>query len=407
MAIDATRAITDLVEAMHGNISPLEPPAPDGQTADRRTGGLTGLVYSTVRGATSAIGSGIDLVLGQLAPLIAERVAATSPTQALAATPIPAREAVIAALNGVMGDYLHATGNPLAITMALRRDGVPIALERAAIAKAVPDAGPRVLLMLHGLCMNDLQWVREGADFGAALAHEYGWTPLTLHYNTGLHVSDNGLRLAHLLEDLLAQWPVAVEELAILGHSMGGLVARSAVRQAQGNGVPGAHTWPSRLSRMVFLGTPHHGAPLERGGHRLDALFALTPYTAPFTRLGRLRSAGITDLRFGSLLASDWVVPASGRSATGRTADPRQPVPLPAGVTCYAAAALIAEESDSARAHLVGDGLVPLDSALGRHPNPRMALAFDPANCWIGRGLRHLELQTAPQVLEQALRWLP
>ena len=377
LAIDATTALTEVVEAMHGNLSPIQGligRSESGDHARRRTAGLTGLVYQTVRGVTRLVGAGLDVALGPLASL----------TRGSAST--PGREAVLAALNGVIGDHLARTGNPLAIEMSLRQRGVPLELDRARLAVAIPDGGRRLLVLIHGLCMNDLQWQRDGADFGEALAREQGWTTLRLHYNTGLHVSDNGRQLAALLEQLVASWPHPVGELAIVGHSMGGLVARSAVHHA---GLAGQR-WPASLRKLVFLGTPHRGAPLERGGHRLDQLFMLTPYTAPFTRLGGLRSAGITDLRHGSLVDHDQ----------------RAPVPLPADVECFAIAGVIAQDPDSLPARLIGDGLVPLDSALGIHADPKLSLAFDADHRWIGRGIRHLELQTRAEVLAVLGRWL-
>ena len=121
--------------------------------------------------------------------------------------------------------------------------------------------------------------------------------PVYLHYNSGRHVSENGREFAALLEQLVAGWPVPVDELVIVGHSMGGLVARSACHHAEAQG----QAWLASLTKLVCLGTPHHGAPLERGGRWVDVLLGLSPYVAPFARLGKARSAGITDLRFGNL----------------------------------------------------------------------------------------------------------
>jgi len=76
--------------------------------------------------------------------------------------------------------------------------------------------------MVHGLCLNDRHWRRDEHDHGAALADDLGLTPLYLRYNTGLHIGDNGRDFAKMLETLLRNWPRPVEELVILGHSMGG-----------------------------------------------------------------------------------------------------------------------------------------------------------------------------------------
>ena len=199
-----------------------------------------------------------------------------------------------------MGEY--ATGNPLAIPMAFRYAGRELVLDRFSMRSRLPRVTARPLLLLHGLCMNDLQWHRDGHDHGEALARDLGYTPVYLHYNSGLSVSTNGRILAQCMEHLYDAWPVPVQRLVMVGHSMGGLVARSAVQAAERS----ALAWPERLGDLVFLGTPHHGAPLERAGHWVDLVLGATPYAAPFARLGRVRSAGITDLRHGNVLDADW-----------------------------------------------------------------------------------------------------
>lgn len=385
LVIDATTGVTDLVEAMHGTIAGAVGLIPG--TSTERTRGITGFVYRCVGGGMRLVGSGLDLALTPFGRLAGQR---DSP---------PAREAAVAVLNGVCGDHLAATGNPLAIRMCLRRDGRVVEPEASAIRRTIPAVTGRVLIQAHGLCLSDLHWSRGGRDHFAAIATGLGYTPLQLHYNTGLRIAENGRGLARLLETFVEEWPMPVEELAIVGHSMGGLVARSAHHHA----VAAGHSWPQRLRKLVFLGTPHHGAPLERAGNGLDLLLGLSPYTRPFTRLGRIRSAGITDLRHGSLLDEDWM--GEDRCAA-RRGDRRRPVPLPAGVDCYTAAALLGEKESGLSARLVGDGLVPLASALGEHRDVRLALHFPDSHRWVGQGLGHLELVSNPRVFEQVARWL-
>ena len=386
LAFDATAGLVDLVEGMHLNIArkpgildaPLQGP----------TGGITGLVYASIRAVTGLVGSGIDALLSPLIPLLGER---HSP---------PGREAVLAALNGVMGDYLAATQNPLAIAMSLRQDGKPLILERRALARAIPQLskpGHKLVVLAHGLSMSDLQWTRKGHNHGAALARDLGYTPVYLHYNSGLHISTNGHGFANLVEILLEQWPVPLEEIAIIGHSMGGLVARSAYQYASA----AAYEWPRYLRKMVFLATPHHGAPLERGGAWVNTLTGLSPYTAAFASLGRIRSAGITDLRYGNLLDDDW----TGRDRFRPSPDLRCPVPLPEKVQCYAMAAATGKKAGGFTS-LLGDGLVPVDSALGRHKDPRLTLAFPKSRQWVGYGMSHFDLLNDPAVYEQIKQWL-
>ena len=389
LLVDAATGVTDLVESMHGTIAGLAGLVPG--SSNERTRGITGLVYRCVGGGMRLVGDGIDRAL---APVAAWHHAGNGPRQRP-----PQHEAALAVINGVLGDHLDATGNPLAISMGLYRDRARLQLDRAALSTALPGAGQRILLQAHGLCMHPAHWARGGRDEVAEIGARLGYTCLQLHYNTGLHIAANGRALAAMLETLLEQWPVEVQEIAIVGHSMGGLVARSAHHYGEAAG----HAWPARLRKLVFLGTPHHGSPLERAGNGLDTLLGLSPYTRPFTRLGRARSHGITDLRFGILLEQDWE--ARDRYAPMRK-DPRTPLPLPAQVECYTAAALRAENDKALAGRLLGDGLVPVASALGEHADERFALDFPGGNRWVGAGLSHFDLVSSPRVLAHVKRWL-
>ncbi|KQZ67859.1 MULTISPECIES: alpha/beta hydrolase [unclassified Lysobacter] len=385
LTIDAITGVTDLVEAMHANISRL--PGVLGDAAAGPAPGIAGLVYRSVRGVTRFVGDGLDLAFAKLAPLLD------------VVRPPPQREAVVAAVNGVLGDHLDATRNPLAIEMRLRHQGVTLKLRRRELAAALPEAGGKLLVLVHGLCMNDLQWEYAGHDHGAALARELGYTPLYLHYNSGRHISVNGREFAALMEQLLQHWPVPVERLAILCHSMGGLVARSACLVAQQE----QSDWLARLDRLVFLGTPHQGAPLERAGSWVDRLIGLSPYTAPFARLGKVRSAGIQDLRHGNVREEDWL----DADGDGRE-DGRLPSPLPKGVRCHAIAASTASaQAMPGDGELPkGDGLVPVASALGRHPDRAYDLRIAKSRQHIAYGVHHLELLGDAGVYRQLLRWL-
>ena len=384
MTIDAVAGLTDLVEAMHHNIAGT--PALLGKPKPGRTSGVTGLVYHSIRGVTRLVGGGIDAVLGKLVPLFGEKHSS------------PEREAVLAALNGVLGDYLEAGKNPLAIAMRLRRNGHPLQADGPALAAAFPQAGGRLLVLAHGLCMNDLQWNRKGRDHGAALERDLGYTPVYLHYNSGRHISTNGREFAGVLETLVGNWPAPIEELAILGHSMGGLLARSAWHY----GTAAGHAWPRLLKKLVFLGTPHHGAPMERGGNWIDIALGASPYTAPLSRLGKIRSAGITDLRHACLLDEDW----HGRDRFARSGGHHKALPLPENLACYAIAATTGRQAGDLKDRLIGDGLVPLDSALGRHKEAGRTLLFPESRQWIGYEMGHLDLLSRPEVYEQLRRWL-
>ena len=155
------------------------------------------------------------------------------------------------------------------------------------------------------------------------------------------------------------------------------------------HGTAVGHSWRGQLRKLFSLGTPHHGAPLERGGSRLDYVMELSPYVAPFTSLGKARSAGITDLRYGSITGVE-----------------QEFVPLPDDVECYALAATLGKRRSLLAERLVGDGLVPLDSALGKHADRSRTLALPKERQWIGYEMGHLELLGRPEVYSQLEKWL-
>jgi pimeloyl-ACP methyl ester carboxylesterase len=388
LAVKATHGVIDLTETVHQSVR-RRLGLPAGATAEQ-TAGLTGQVYQAVRGVARLVGWGTDAALGALLPLLDDP--ATHPEAS------PQREAVLAALNGVLGDRLQAIGNPLAQAMALHADGQPLTLGSEALKAQLPQAGPHLLLLVHGLCMNDTQWRRNGHDHGAFLAPALGATPVYLRYNSGLHTSVNGRELALLLERLVSVWPVPLERITVVGHSMGGLVARSAIATGQALGL----RWPGRVQDLAFLGTPQHGAPLERAGHGADWLLASNPFTAPFARLGQIRSAGITDLRHGHVQDADW----RGRDRFASGADHRVPLPLPDGVRCFAVAATLAGQRSRVTERLTGDGLVPLDSALGRHEVPALRLEVPRERQRIVYRTGHLDLLSSPVVAAQLRDWL-
>jgi pimeloyl-ACP methyl ester carboxylesterase len=368
LAINATRGITDLVEAMHHNIARI--PGITASKEDGRTNGISGMVYRTVHGVTQAVGTGIDSALALLAPYLGNL------------TDRPEREHIQSALNGVLGDHLLDSNNPLAIHMQVRRNGLPLQLTAEALAAAIPNATGKILVLVHGLCMNDLQWAsaREDSsihDHGIALQEELGFTALYLHYNTGLTISENGLEFSELLETLSMHWPVAIDELVIVAHSMGGLVSRSAHYQA----TQASMAWPKQLNKLVFLGTPHFGAPLERGGHWFDLILGATPYAAPFAKIGKTRSKGITSLRHGYLLKNQ-----------------QTPIPLPDDVQCLAIAGLVGQTNDVLHSTHLGDGLVPLNSALGQHDDPARHLDFAAQHKVVLPSTNHMQLLHSAEV---------
>ncbi len=381
---DATRQVTDVVEAMHLNIA--RPPWLTGERASGSAPGIAGLVYHEVRTISGWVHDGIDMALEQM-------------VNAPGAEPGPeGAETARAILNGVLGDYLESSDNPLALNMQFRVDGQDLPADCERIAGIFPDTRGRVLIAVHGSCMNDRQWKRKGHDHGAALAAEHGYDHVCLRYNSGRHVSANGREFSHVLEELVNAWPVPVTELVLLCHSMGGLVTRSACYYAAESG----HTWPEALRRIFFLGTPHHGAPLEKGGNWAEFLMGMSSYSAPLQKLGQVRSAGVTDLRYGYLLDDDW----EGRDRFEKSVDDRIPVPLPENVACYAYAASMSKQPGPVGDRLIGDGLVTVPSALGRHANPEYQLQFHEPRTDTGYGMNHFDLLDRPEVYTRLTEWM-
>ncbi len=381
LVIDGLIGVTDIVEAMHQTIKgqAWAVGAPD----YLRTNGISGLVYWGIR----RVGNWASVSVDGLQSRLYAEAGETDST--------PERDTLIATLNGVLGDHMAARNNPLATEMQFRQDGKR--LDQAALVDLLARSNGRIVIMVHGSCKTDLQWGEYGHDHGKALQRDLDMTPLYLLYNSGLHTSENGRDLSDLLESLvnLASMPL---QLFIVAHSMGGLVTRSACHYAQNSG----QTWLSQLQKIVFLGTPHHGALLERGGNWVDTLLTISPYSAPFARLGKLRSSGVTDLRYGNIVDEDW----QGQDRFSMVGDRRVAVPLPAHVACFTIAASLAQASGKFADHVIGDGLVTVNSALGWHKRPEMRLAFGAENQWIGRNMSHTELLCRPEVYKTIKDWL-
>jgi triacylglycerol lipase len=208
-------------------------------------------------------------------------------------------EASLAILNGAIGDYLARTGNGLATTMQLvdAVDGQPVAPSGAPPASGEVRSGApvRVAVFVHGLMCTESIWeMADGTDYGARLARDLGYTPLYLRYNSGRAIAANGANLADALEALVAGYPVQIDEIVLIGHSMGGLVVRSACHAARMSG----HLWLARVGRAIYLGTPHLGAPLERVGRVISSVLRAVddPYTRLIAEIADLRSDGVKDL---------------------------------------------------------------------------------------------------------------
>jgi pimeloyl-ACP methyl ester carboxylesterase len=309
----------------------------------------------------------------------------------------------LAAINGYAGDALAAEGSPLAIELALRLGGHDVAPEPAALAAAFPDATSRLAIFLHGLVETEDSWrlppIGRGRgvrrSYGERLRDDLGYTPLTVRYNTGRHISDNGRALAELLESAVAAWPVHVNEVILVGHSMGGLVARSACHWAEQSGL----TWTGRVRHVFTLGSPHLGADLEKGVSVLGWALSRLPETAPFGRVVNGRSVGIKDLRYGSLAEADWL----GHDLDEYLRDRCQEVPFLPDAAYYF---IGATRSPEPVGRLLGDLLVRLPSASGAGKEGARSIPFEVDKGCHLEGLTHFDLLNHPAVYEQILAWL-
>jgi len=386
LIFDSVEGVTNTVERMHETIARAPMPWVQ-QPAEptRAHGRIAAAVYSTIRGVNSTLRRGVDLIFD----------AVPKPVEGPDRSGTEIRS--VAAINGVFGDHLEASGNALAIPMSLTTPHRQLELDRDDLATSIPDASPHLVVLVHGLSMSELGWERRNTPcMGSKLKDELGCTPLYLSYNSGRHISTNGQQFAQLLGHLCEVWPVPVESLSLIGHSMGGLVIRSAcwyAGQAQS-------AWLNQLKRVVCLGTPHHGSPLEKAGHALNAAMQKIPYTEPLA-FGRLRSAGIKDLRHGDLLDEDW----QEHHPDQLRPDNRRAVPLLEHVDYYFAAATLGRDMEDPRGHIMGDMLVRMDSAVGAHKDASRHLDIREENCRIFHENNHMDLLDDERVYRQVVDW--
>ena len=303
----------------------------------------------------------------------------------------------LAVLNGLIGDQLERDGSALAQPTSVRMRGERIGLDEPSLRDAFPQASARLVVFIHGLTGDEFCWSWGPEDaYGSRLASELDCTALYLRYNSGLHVSENGRSVAELLEELVAAWPVDVQQIALVGHSMGGLVARSAAHQADEHD----HAWVRRVRHVVSLGTPHLGAPLEQGAHRAAVALHKLPETRMLSSFLRRRSAGIRDLRYGSLVDEDW----RGCDPEALRAAACKEVPLLPWATHCFVSATVTRDPKHPLGRLLGDILVLVPSATGRSRTRRIPFR-DEHGHHLG-GTHHLALLNHPEVYERLRDWL-
>jgi pimeloyl-ACP methyl ester carboxylesterase len=349
---------------------------------------VAGGVVGALGGATSALGRGAEGLVGRR----------PRPQRPLSAT-LPGGMG-IAVLNGLIGDRLERDGSLLQEPMSVRVGGLPVAPERAALAEAFPQATPRLVVFVHGLMGEEHGWRlgrRQGReDYGSQLARDLGCTPLFIRYNSGRHISENGRSLADLLEAIVAAWPVEVGEVALVGHSMGGLVARSACYVAALDEA----AWVGNVRHVISLGSPHLGAPLEQAVHVASSAFGRLPETRTYSTFLRRRSSGIRDLRQGSLVDEDW----RDRDPEALRAAACQEVPLLEGATHCFVSATVTRSPRHPVGRVVGDTLVLQPSASVRSRTRKLGFE-DEYGLHVG-ATNHIALLNHPAVYEKLHAWL-
>ncbi|WP_309044502.1 esterase/lipase family protein [Marinobacter sediminicola] len=388
LLLDATSGVTDITEKMHRTIARDANPlyrlldaAGLPRVEQRRH-----ITYRAIQSTTYAVKQGLHYSLSKFSGSEGHSHSLQSVR-------------VAAALNGVCGDHLEASNNPLAIKMNFRNSlGQKVQPGSDNLSALVPDASQRIVVLVHGLCLSHEYWKGHSeGNLGTELQRARGFTPLYLNYNTGRHISSNGNELSEQLQALVEAWPIEVEELTLIGHSMGGLVIRSACWYGSELNRP----WTELLRNALYLGSPHHGSPVAKAGHMLTFIMRQFRYVSPLA-LGRHTSAGIKDLRHGNLLDDDW----EGINQDDFHPDGRKPVPLLEGARHYFISAAIGKHESDIPSIIMGDLLVRLDSAKGHHADDTRRLPVRPEDCRVFEKLNHLDLLDNKVVHDQILEWL-
>ncbi|MGA8038513.1 MAG: alpha/beta fold hydrolase [Acidimicrobiia bacterium] len=294
-----TERLTYPVEGMHRAILQrwLGMAGTRANTGRRLADGMTASVYQAIRLGGRAVGTAISIG----ARLVSER-----------ATVRPLWETtrgryVQSIFNGVWGDRFEEDGSQFRIELGLRdRDGALLPTSPASLSRAFPRPTGRLVILLHGLGETERCWQSDDSpDLSEGLEAD-GFSVLRVRYNTGLAVSETGSDLARVVEEIRLSWPVPVDEVALIGHSMGGLVIRSSVDAARAMGLP----WVELVRHLVAIGTPHLGSPIEKGVKIVGDGLGLFNETRPLRTFLEQRSAGIKDMgginpQFGHLDAID------------------------------------------------------------------------------------------------------
>ncbi len=343
--------------------------------------------------------AGVRAALGAAVRAGARAISLTRPPEAPSIEQSTAGRVAIGALNGAFGDRLEREHSPLAVQMTVRRGGEAVDLSTAdAVRDAFPDATGRLAVFLHGIGETEGAWSRgalKHVPYGPRLRVELGYTPVYIRYNSGRHISDNGRQLAQLLDELTSAWPAPTEEMALIGHSVGGLIARSACHQGTDR------SWVEKVRHVFMLSSPHLGAPFERATHAASAAFARLPETRSLATALNVRSSGVKDLRYGYLLEEDWF----GRDPDEFVRRMATEIPFLEGANHYFISAGISRNPDGLANRLIGDLFVVGPSAWAQ-AGREQRLSFPIDHYRHVGGVHHFQLLNHPAVYEQIRNWL-
>lgn len=374
LVINSTTGTTKLVEKMHNTIELGH--GPFGKSSAGATKGITGMVYKSIESGTKLASASLELAMKSITPLLDDSTESS-----------PTRDTFLSVINGVYGDKLLVQNNSLALGMRFFHKQQALTIDHTntkTIQLSTKPLSSKVMLFIHGLCMSPHGWEDNNTNLSSDMAEKLGITPIYLHYNTGRSITSNGAELAKQLALLVENWPVPITQLTLVGHSMGGLLARSAYF----HGEQQHSTWLNITKTLVSIGTPHNGALLEKGGAVIDSLLDLSPYARPFTLLTKIRSQGIEDLRYGAITNAEHAF-----------------TPLPKNIRFYAVAATLNTDKNSLSERTIGDGLVTVNSAFGQHKEPEQMLTIPETNKYLQRGIGHNAMLTEPKVFEKIEQW--
>src|ERR1035441_3236162 len=388
LAFDELRSFPGAIRDMHLGIAEraFRGVGPAGRPVQLIHDALSSRAYGAIGAGASALGKAADTAMERRG--VGERTSLSTTQKGSFG---------LAVLNGLIGDRLEREGSALAQAASARMHGERIRLDEPSLRDAFPQATPRLAVFIHGLTGDEFCWSWGAEDaYGERLASDLDCTAVYLRYNSGLHISENGRTVAALLEELVEAWPVEVQQIALVGHSMGGLVARSAAHQADEQD----QTWVGHVRHVVSLGTPHHGAPLEQGAHRAAAALDKLPETRMLSSFLRRRRAGGRGRGHGSLVDEDW----RGRDPEALRAVACQEVPLlPWATNCFVSAT-ITRDPKHPLGRLLGDILVLAPSASGQSKTRRIPFREEHGH-HVG-GTHHIALLNHPEVYERLHDWL-